>query len=119
MAITKPLVTTTVTVLHQQEPFVFADAVGQDGKVTRDGTNARYQILHGDTVAGNAVIGGGSTTYTEIPFHAVVRAIVTKSTSDPIDEPSDAFCVSENDTSDEGGSDEGGSGEGGGTQQQS
>lgn len=113
MAITKPLVTTTVTVLHQNDPVVFADAVSQDGKVTRDGTNARYQILHGDTVAGNAVADGG-TTYTEIPFHAVVMASVTKGTSDPIEEPEDAFCVSENDTSDEGGSDEGG-----GTQQQS
>ena len=95
MAITKPLVTTTVTVLHQNAPVIFSDAVSQDGKVTRDGTNARYQILHGDTVAGNAVIGIGDATYTEIPFHAVVRAIITKNTSDPIDEPSDAFCVTE------------------------
>lgn len=94
MAITKPLVTTEVMVLHQNDPVVFADAVSQDGKVTRDGTNARYQILHGDTVAGNANTGSG-TAYTEIPFHAVVMAVVTKETSDPIDEPSDAFCVTE------------------------
>ena len=104
--ITKPLVTTTVTVLHQDDPIVFADAV-ENGKVTRDGTNARYQILHGDTVAGNTEDG-----YVEIPFHAVVMATVTTGTSDPITVPEDAFCVSENDTSDEGGSDEGGSGDG-------
>ena len=91
--ITKPLVTTTVNVLHQEDPVVFADAV-TDGKVTRDGTNARYQILHGDTVAGNAVADGG-TAYTEIPFHAVVMATVTTQTSQPITVPEDDFCVTE------------------------
>lgn len=88
--ITKPLVTTTVTVLHQNNPVVFADAVGQGGKITRDGTNARYQILHGDTVAGNAAVG-----YVEIPFHAVVMATVTTQTSQPITVPEDDFCVTE------------------------
>lgn len=87
--ITKPLVTTTVTVLHQNDRVVFADAV-TDGKVTRDGTNARYQILHGDTVAGNTTNG-----YVEIPFHAVVMASVTTQTSDPITVPEDEFCVTE------------------------
>ena len=92
--ITKPLVTTTVTVLHQNDPVVFADAVN-NGKVTRDGTNARYQILHGDTVAGNAVIESETPTYTEIPFHAVVMATVTTQTSQPITVPEDEFCVTE------------------------
>lgn len=110
--ITKPLVTTTVTVLHQNDHVAFADAVGADGKVTRDGTNARYQILHGDTVAGNADSPDG-IVYMEIPFHAVVMATVTTETSQPITVPEDTFCVSENDTSDEGGSNEGGSNEGG------
>ena len=87
--ITKPLVTTTVMVLHQDDPVVFADAV-ENGKVTRDGTNARYQILHGDTVAGNMEDG-----YVEIPFHAVVMAIVSTQTSDPITVPEDDFCVTE------------------------
>lgn len=90
--ITKPLVTTEVTVLHQNSPVVFADAV-ENGKVTRDGTNARYQILHGDTVAGNADLSGNP--YVEIPFHAVVMAVVETETSDPITVPEDDFCVTE------------------------
>lgn len=91
--ITKPLVTTTVTVLHQNDKVVFADAVS-DGKVTRDGTNAKYQILHGDTVAGNTADG-----YVEIPFHAVVMAEVETSTSDPITVPEDDFCKTDNSAS--------------------
>lgn len=97
MAITKPLVTTTVVILHQNDPVQFTDAV-DNGKVTRDGTNAKYQILHGDTVHGKNTNGDEMV----IPYHAVVLASVTVDDSDPINEPEDAFCVAD------GGSDGGG-----------
>lgn len=87
MAIVKPLVTTTVNVLHEEEPIVFADAV-TDGKITRDGTNVRNQILHGDTVSGK--LRGGVEVV--IPYHAILFATVTVSNSDPIDKPADDFC---------------------------
>lgn len=90
MAITKPLVTTTVTVHGVDDPVVFADAVGEDGKVTRDGSNAKYQILHGDTVNGNTDDG-----IVTIPYHAVIMAVITVEDSDPITEPEDSFCVTE------------------------
>lgn len=92
MAIRKPLVETTVIVLHQENPYVFTDAVGEDGTVTRDGTNARYQILHGDTVEGKATVSGEEESVV-IPYHAVVMARVTTTTSDEIEEPEDNFCV--------------------------
>lgn len=98
MAITKPLVTTTVTVHGMNDPIVFADTV-VNGKTTRDGTNARYQILHGDTVHG---IEDDNGNYVEIPYHAVIMATVVTVESDPITPPEDTFCVSD------GGSDNGG-----------
>lgn len=94
MAIRKPLVETTVLVLHQENPYVFTDAVGEDGTVTRDGSNVRYQILHGDTVEGKTTLTEGEEPVgVVIPYHAVVMATVTTTTSDPIEEPEDNFCV--------------------------
>lgn len=94
MAIRKPLVETTVVVLHQSDPYVFADAVGEDGTVTRDGSNARYQVLHGDTVEGKATVSGEEeATSVVIPYHAVVMAMARTTTSDEIEEPEDNFCV--------------------------
>lgn len=95
MAITKPLVTTEVIVHGVNDVIVFEDAVGDDGKVTRDGTNARYQILHGDTVRGMTENG-----LVEIPYHAVIMASVEVADSEPIEEPEDTFCVSESDAAD-------------------
>lgn len=89
MAVVKPLVTTEVTVHGVDDPVVFADAI-TDGKVTRDGTNAREQILAEKTVAGNTENG-----FVEIPYHAVIMAVVTVAESDPITEPEDAFCVAD------------------------
>lgn len=87
MAVVKPLVTTTVTVHGVENPVVYADAVGEDGKVTRDGSIARQQILDEKTVAGNTADG-----FVEIPYHAVIMAVITTEESDPIDEPTDDFC---------------------------
>ncbi len=88
MAITKPLVTTTVEVLHMSDAYVFKDKVA-NGTVTRDGSNVRYQILHGDTIVGKTDDG----ILMEIPYHAVVMATVETANSDPIEEPEDNFCV--------------------------
>lgn len=83
----KPLVTTTVTVHGISDPVVFADAVGEDGKVDRSGSNARAQILNYKTVS---AVANGETIV--IPYHAVIMAVVTVAESEDITKPEDAFC---------------------------
>lgn len=86
----KPLVTTTVTVHGVDDPVVFADTVGEDGRVARDGSNARAQILAYKTIVSSTDDGT-----IVIPYHAVIMAVVTVEESDDITKPEDAFCVAE------------------------
>lgn len=83
----KPIITTTVTVHGVNGTVIFADAI-TDKKTTRDGSNARDQILRGETIEANA-----DGTLMVIPYHAVVKAEVTE-TEGTYTKPEDDFCVS-------------------------
>lgn len=89
MAYTKPLVTTTVT-LHDESTAVFADSI-TNGNVYRDGSTAKQQLLHGETVAAKATVSGNRVDMV-IPYHSVIKATVAVADSAEQEEPEDAFC---------------------------
>ena len=94
MAYTKPLVTTTVYYHGGTDPVVFADAV-DNGQTYRYGSNARAQLLHGDTVESVGTLNGGDPMKFVIPYHAVIYATVEVADSESMEKPEDDFCVTE------------------------
>lgn len=88
MAITKPLVTTEVTI-HGEDAMTFTDKM-ENGVTTRDGSNVRDQILKERTI--EATNNAGVNVV--IPYHAIVMGKITKVESAEYEAPEDAFCVS-------------------------
>lgn len=86
MAITKPLVTTEVTI-HGEDAMTFADKM-ENGVTTRDGSNVRDQIVKGRTI--EATNNAGVNVV--IPYHAIVMAKITMAESAEYEAPEDAFC---------------------------
>lgn len=90
MAYTKPLVTTTVTVHGLDTAIVFQDDIA-NGVTTRDGSNARAQILKGETI--EAFDSDGNKEI--IPYHAVIMAVIEVAPSEAQTKPEDDFCATE------------------------
>lgn len=86
MAYTKPLVTTAVTI-HDGSSITFVDTL-TNGVIARNGSTARDQILHEETVD---AVANDSNHYV-LPYHSIIIAAVSVDDSASITEPDDAFC---------------------------
>lgn len=83
------------------DAITFADTATYTG-----GTIAWDQVQYGKDVI---VPSADGSTITMIPYHAIAKVVVTKSTT-TVSDPIDTFCSGED--TDEGGTDEGGTDEG-------